>query len=157
MNKTRIRLYIEDDAGTQRTDFCLHEFVRIHPSVLRSLQRVRNYLNSDICYGGGVVIYVTGAALTVADHEALAERLGWIGEVDGLVSRTSKHLVTTEHPETGELWCLAVDVIAMDTVEGERVPQDLLGAVCEIFFDYVKFDYIDGHVHADNRRGGRKA
>jgi len=150
-SKPRIRLYYEDDGGTQRLDFCLHELVRIHPSVLKSLQAVRDWLNSPEHYGGGVRIRVTDAARTEADNEVLADRLGW-----NVVSRTSKHLVTTIEPESGRAWCLAVDFIAIDTAEGERVPQDLLGAVAEMFFDWVSIDYADGHVHADNRNGGRR-
>ena len=35
------------------------------------------------------------------------------------------------------------------------VPQHTLGMVCRRYFDWVKDDYSDGHVHADNRERTR--
>ena len=112
----------------------------VHRSVLESLERVRR----DLCAEAGeeVWIIVTDAVRTQADLERLAARLGWTDE-GGLVARDSRHLA--------KFGGIAVDVIAVVARTRERVPQKKLGELCRRYFDWVKDDYADGHVHADNR------
>ena len=112
----------------------------VHRSVLESLERVRR----DLCAEAGeeVWIIVTDAVRTQADLERLAARLGWTDE-GGLVARDSRHLA--------KYGGIAVDVIAVVARTRERVPQKKLGELCRRYFDWVKDDYADGHVHADNR------
>ena len=64
------------------------------------------------------------------------------------MARRSKHLA--------EFGGIAVDVIAVVARTRERVPQKKLGEVCRCYFDWVKDDYADGHVHADNRARAEK-
>jgi len=117
--------------------FSLHEFenadglVMVHPTVLTGLERVRRRLNDST--GGPVSIIVTDAVRTRRDLDRLAERYGWVDE-GGRVSRESRHLARY----------------------GGILPQRVVGDACREHFDWVKDDYPDGHVHADNRRGGRK-
>ncbi len=115
-------------------------FAMVHASALESLERVRR----DLCSLAGqeVWVIVTDALRTIADLEQLAQRLGWIDE-GGSVSRRSKHL-----PEFGGI---AVDIVAVVAQTGRRVPQKTLGTACRRYFDWVKDNYADGHVHADNR------
>ncbi len=112
----------------------------IHVSTLESLERVRR----DLCamMGEEVWIIITDAVRTHAELERLAARLGWT-EQGGAVARVSKHLV--------EFGGIAVDLISVVARTRERVPQETVGAVCRRHFDWVKDDYADGHVHADNR------
>src|SRR5690606_20052032 len=113
----------------------------IHVTTLESLERVRH----DLCLQAGeeVWIIVTDAVRTREDLERLAERLGWADE-GGAVSRQSRHLA--------EFGGIAVDIVAVVARTGRRIPQKTLGQVCRRHFDWVKDDYRDGHVHADNRR-----
>ena len=46
---------------------------------------------------------------------------------------------------------IAADLVAVNARTRERVPQRIVGTVCRRHFDWVKDDYNDGHVHADNR------
>lgn len=112
----------------------------VHASTLRSLEEVRR----DLCAlaGEDVWVIVTEGVRTPADLERLAGRLGWTDE-GGAVSRRSKHLA--------QFGGIAVDLVAVVARNRERVPQDTVGAVCRRYFDWVKDDYSDGHVHADNR------
>jgi len=112
----------------------------VHRSVLESLERVRR----DLCamHGEDVWVIITDAVRTEADLERLAARLGWTDE-GGAVSRRSKHLA--------EFGGIAVDVVAVVVRTRERVSQRTLGDICRRYFDWVKDDYGDGHVHADNR------
>ncbi len=140
-----IRLMTELD-GEPVSHFRLREFenrdglAMVHGSVLDSLERVRR----DLCamVGEDVWIIVTDGVRTPADLERLAARLGWIDE-GGAVSRHSKHLA--------KFGGIAVDVTARIAATRDRVPQATLGEVCRRHFDWVKDDYADGHVHADNR------
>jgi len=131
--------------------FSLHEFenadglVMVHPTVLTGLERVRRRLNDST--GGPVSIIVTDAVRTRRDLDRLAERYGWVDE-GGRVSRESRHLA--------RYGGIAVDVVAVQQDNGTRLPQRVVGDACREHFDWVKDDYADGHVHADNRRGGRK-
>jgi hypothetical protein len=150
-HRNRVRLV---DPGTGYPGhFSLHEFenddglVAVHPGTLWGLERIRAHLNeSEIAEEAEVSIHITDGVRTQEDLERLATRLGWTDE-GGKVSRTSKHLITQD--ATG------VDIIAMLGGSRMRVPQKTLGPVCRQYFDFVKDDYDDGHVHVDNRDGGR--
>ena len=132
--------------GERCSHFRLREFenrdglAMVHRSTLESLERVRR----DLCAAAGeeVWIIVTDAVRTAANLERLAARLGWVDE-GGAVSRRSKHLAA--------FGGIAVDVVAVIARTRERVPQRVVGGVCRRHFDWVKDDYADGHVHADNR------
>jgi len=145
-----IPLYTRLD-GELVSHFRLKEFenveglAMVHPSVLLSLERVRRDLGA--LEGEPVGVRVTDAVRTAADLAHLARRLGWTDE-GGLVSRASKHL--------SKYGGIAVDLVAYRVADGARVPQARVGMVCRRHFDFVKDDYLDGHVHADNRgaRGG---
>jgi len=92
-------------------------------------------------------------ARSESDNQALAEtsnRLGWT-DAGGLVSRSSKHLTTTKDQDGRIVGCVAADFYAIDLYEHERIPQRQVAAVAKLYFDYIKYDYADGHVHADNR------
>lgn len=69
------------------------------------------------------------------------------GRVVGLraaaASRDSMHLA--------KYGGIAVDLVAVVASSRHRVPQSTLGDVCRRYFDFVKDDYRDGHVHADLR------
>jgi len=138
--------------GRDVSHFSMHEFenpdglVMVHPTVLEGLERVRAELNR--LHGGGIAVLICDSVRTQADLAALAAKYGWVDE-GGTVSRDSRHLA--------KYGGIAVDIIAVDTAErNERVLQDELGAVARHHFDWVKDDYRDGHVHADQRDGGKK-
>lgn len=132
--------------GEQVGHFKLREFenrdglATIHAATLQSLEKVRR----ELCAMAGeeVWVLITDAVRTQADLDRLAASLGWANE-GGLVSRRPKHLA--------EFGGIAVDLIAVVASARSRVPQKTLGAVCRRHFDWVKDDYNDGHVHADNR------
>ena len=132
--------------GETLSHFRLREFenrdglAMVHGSVLVSLERVRRELCSMAAEE--VWLIVTDGVRTPSDLERLAKRLGWTDE-GGAVSRTSKHLA--------KYGGIAVDLVAAIKSTRARVPQATLGAVCRRHFDWVKDDYGDGHVHADNR------
>jgi hypothetical protein len=136
--------------GEDCRHFRLREFengeglAMVHSSTLESLERVRR----DLCAAAGeeVWVIVTNAVRTRADLERLAAWLGWEDQ-GGVVSRNSRHLA--------EYGGIAVDLVAVVASSRQRVPQATLGAVCRQYFDWVKDDYRDGHVHADNRERGR--
>jgi len=145
-NDVRLAVLVD---GEMLSHFRLSEFengdglAMVHRSVLESLERVRR----DLCaeYGEEIWIIMTDAVRTQADLERLAARLGWTDE-GGAVARQSKHLA--------EFGGIAVDVVAVIANTRERVPQKKFGEACRNYFDYVKDDYGDGHVHADNRSQG---
>lgn len=132
--------------GQEVSHFRLREFenreglAMVHPSTLLSLEQVRRDLNAMA--GEEVWVILTEGVRTQADLERLASRLGWTDE-GGLVSRDSKHLV--------KYGGIAVDLVAVSANSRMRVPAATLGEVCRRYFDWVKDDYADGHVHADNR------
>lgn len=147
-NDVRLLTYLD---GEPVSHFRLREFenrdglAMVHASVLESLERVRR----DLCDAAGeeVWVIITDGVRTEADLERLAARSGWIDE-GGRVSRNSKHLA--------QYGGIAVDLVAVVRRTRERFPQDLFGEICRRHFDWVKSDYADGHVHADNRmRAGR--
>ena len=133
--------------------FSMHEFenddglVMVHPSVLRGLERVRRRLNDST--GAPVAVIVADAVRTQRDLDRLAERYGWTDE-GGRVSRDSRHLA--------KYGGIAVDIVAVRQDNAgratERLPQSVVGEACRECFDWVKDDYPDGHIHADNRFGG---
>lgn len=112
----------------------------VHPATLLALEQVRRDLNAII--GEDVWLIVTDAVRTQSDLERLARRYGWADE-GGKVSRNSKHLA--------KYGGIAVDVIGIVASSRARVPQAKVGATCRKYFDWVKDDYRDGHVHADMR------
>lgn len=138
-------LYILD--GEPVSHFRLKEFenrdglAMVHSSVIASLEKTRR----DLCakYKEEVWVMITDAIRTPEDLQRLAARYGWIDE-GGTVARKSKHLV--------EFDGIAVDMVAMIASTKERVPQKALGKIARKYFDWVKDDYKDGHVHADNRK-----
>jgi len=140
-----IRLLASVD-GEEAAHFRLREFVNadglamVHPELLIALERVRRDLNAMA--GETVWVIIKDAVRTNADLAKLAARLGWTDE-GGVVSRDSMHLA--------KYGGIAVDLIAMIASGKHRVPQSTLGEVCRRYFDYVKDDYRDGHVHADLR------
>ncbi len=116
----------------------------VHRSTLASLELVRADL-ADIV-GEDVWVLVTDAVRTQTDLERLAVRLGWLGE-GGAVSRKSRHLA--------EFGGIAVDFTAVIARTSQRLDTQIVGRVCRLYFDWVKDDYGDGHVHADNRFKGQ--
>jgi len=135
--------------GAPVSHFKLKEFengdglAMAHASVLVSLEKTRR----DLCarYDEEVWILITDAVRTPEDLQCLAARYGWTDE-GGTVARRSKHLV--------EFGGIAVDMVAVIARTRTRVPQKVLGTICRQYFDFVKDDYKDGHVHADNRELG---
>ncbi len=140
-----IALLVELDGETV-SNFKLREFenaeglAMVHSSVLYALEQVRRDLG--IVFGETVWIYITNGVRTEADNARLGASLGWSDE-GGLVSRNSRHLA--------RYGGIAVDLIAVLARNRTRVPQEVVGKICRRYFDWVKDDYQDGHVHADNR------
>jgi hypothetical protein len=132
--------------GETVSHFRLREFenseglAMAHQAALTALELTRR----DLCarYGETVWILVTDAVRTQAELERLAARLGWTDE-GGLVARRSRHLA--------EFGGIAVDIVGVVARTRARVPQRVLGNICRRYFDFVKDDYTDGHVHADQR------
>ncbi len=126
--------------------FRLYEFenvdglAMIHPSVLDSLELTRR----DLCTEAHEEVYiiVTDAVRTQQDLDRLAARFGWTSE-GGTVSPLSKHLI--------RFGGIAVDILARTAAHSVPIPQKVLGPISARYFDWVKHDYLDGHVHADNR------
>lgn len=132
--------------GEDVSHFRLREFenraglAMVHPALLESLERVRR----DLCKMAAETIWIiiTGAVRTEDDLERLAARYGWVDE-GGTVARNSKHLA--------KFGGIAADLVAVNARTRQRVSQKGVGTVCRRHFDWVKDDYNDGHVHADNR------
>jgi len=144
--RNKVQLLCMIDGENVKTNFRLSEFenkdglVMLHLSVLESLQRLRNHLCE--VYDTEVAVIVTNGVRTQADNDNLGARLGFT-DAGGKVSRNSKHLA--------RFGGIAVDFKAIMKRDGWLVPQDQLGIYARHFFDWVKDDYGDGHVHADNR------
>ena len=136
--------------GSRVSHFKLREFenrdglAMVHALTLRSLEEVRRDLGA--LYGETVWVIITGAVRTREDLERLAARYGW-ADKGGLVARQSRHLA--------EFGGIAADLKARVARTGKAVPQKTLGMVCRRYFDWVKDDYADGHVHTDNRNRAR--
>ena len=143
--RNEVRLLTTLD-GEEVSHFRLREFengdglAMVHSAALVSLEAVRRDLSAMA--GEEVWVIVTDGVRTEADLERLAARLGWVDE-GGAVSRDSKHLA--KHGG------IAVDLVAVSADSRMRVPQATLGRACRRHFSWVKDDYADGHVHADNR------
>lgn len=142
-NEVRLLTTLE---GEEVSHFRLREFengdglAMVHSAALVSLEAVRRDLGAMA--GEEVWVIVTDGVRTEADLERLAARLGWVDQ-GGAVSRDSKHLA--------KYGGIAVDLVAVSADSRMRVPQATLGRVCRRHFSWVKDDYADGHVHADNR------
>ncbi|HDP34125.1 MAG TPA: hypothetical protein ENN29_03330 [Candidatus Hydrogenedentes bacterium] len=132
--------------GEAVSHFKLREFenrdglAMIHRSALTALELTRRDLYAR--YGETVWVLITDAVRTPDDLQRLAARYGWT-DAGGLVARRSRHLA--------EFGGIAVDLVAVVARTRSRVPQEVVGAVCRRYFDFVKYDYQDGHVHADMR------
>ena len=118
-------------------------FVMIHSSIPHALESIRRDLNAMDLEGGEVQIVITGSTRTKAENEELARRLGYTDQ-GGAVARHSYHLPQFKG--------VAVDFYARHKESLKRVPQKVVGDVARRYFDFVKDDYGDGHIHADNRR-----
>jgi hypothetical protein len=116
--------------------------VVVDSGLVRSLEHVRR----ELCafYRHEVQIVIKSGTRTEAENERLAEKHGWV-ENGGKVARDSRHL-----PRYGGI---AVDVRAQYRKGGVlvHIEQATLGSACRAHFAFVKDDYPDGHVHADNR------
>ena len=112
------------------------------PSLIEALEALRKNLCQK--YSTEVEIVITSGTRTESDNILLAKRLGWIDE-GGVVARDSRHL-----PKYGGI---AADLYARYRQLGSWVvvAQNVVGSACRQYFEYVKDDYDDGHVHADVR------
>jgi len=117
-------------------------WIMVHSSVLVSLENVWEWLTDSLGEEVEIIVGKNNSTRTQNRQEELGARLGWTDE-GGLVSRDSRHR---------ELYggC-AVDIKARVKQGKTAIPQHTLGRVCRLYFDFVKDDYDDGHVHADNR------
>ncbi|MCK5863365.1 MAG: hypothetical protein KAH38_12825 [Candidatus Hydrogenedentes bacterium] len=137
---------LTDLDGERISHFKLREFenkdglAMVHTNTLIALEKTRRALCTH--YGTDVQILITDAVRTLEDLKRLAARYGWIDE-GGTVARRSKHLA--------EFGGIAVDIIAVVTHNRNPVPPKVLGSLCRRYFNFVKDDYRDGHVHADTR------
>ncbi|MFA7693336.1 MAG: hypothetical protein GX117_04075 [Candidatus Hydrogenedentes bacterium] len=149
-NRNNVVLHTKVD-GVLYGNFKLREFenaeglAMVHPTLLEGLERTRRDLGAY--YGKTVYVIITSAVRTEQDNERLAKQLGWT-EDGGLVSRGSYHL--------NRFGGIAVDLIAKEAETGRVVAQKTVGKICRRYFDWVKDDYADGHVHVDNRFRGQQ-
>jgi len=141
-----VQLAVEWDGQWVVTHFNLKEFenengwVMIHRSVIISLTKIREELGE--LFGEEVEIVITDSTRTPQQLEHLGEKLGWIDE-GGVVARNSKHLE--------RFGGIAVDFYARFKQSKKRIASSSIEMICKKHFDYVKADYADGHIHADNR------
>ena len=149
MNRNKIPLHTQITIGRLSmlvSNFSLHEFemkegtVLVHPSVMQSLEHTRYDLGEQ--YEEEVCIRITCSTRSYEYNDILGESLGWI-EDGGAVSRVSRHL-----PKYGGI---AVDFVAYRKRNKRKIPQSVVAEIAARHFDYVKADYKDGHIHADNR------
>jgi len=130
------------------THFTLREFenrdglAMVHSATLVALEAVRADLCAFTHEEVWLIITKYGAVRTPADNELLGAKYGWTDE-GGKVSRDSTHLA--------EYGGIAGDLVAVVVRTRERIAQVSLGRICRRYFDWVKDDYPDGHVHADKR------
>lgn len=146
MKTNDVPLMANIDGEWVKSHFKVREFenkdgiVMVHPAVLEALERTRWDLG--VAMEQEVMIIITDSVRTDADMERLAARLGWIDE-GGLVSRDSKH-----HVKYGGI---AVDFVAKYKESKKNIGSNEVGCIARYYFDFVKDDYADGHVHADMR------
>ena len=138
--------------------FCVEEFtsgsgvVCVNLRVVGALEQLRALLSSD--EDEEIQIVVTDGTRTREDNERLAQKYGWQHE-GGAVSQNSQHLV--EHG------CCAADFYAQRkrrkfyglSGKSRVLPVEQIAHAAWQVFDFVK-RYPDGHVHGDQRKGGRK-
>lgn len=140
-----ISLYTELN-GELVSHFKLNEFAnsqgfaRIHPKTLRSLELTRHDLETH--FAQQVYITITDATRTPQEQIALGLKLGWDDE-GGLVSRDSRH--------QAKYGGIAVDFKAYYRNAHTIINQKDVGIIASKHFDYIKANYPDGHIHADNR------
>ncbi len=145
--RNNLRLAIEQDGQWIVTPFSMKEFenkkgwVMIHCSVIFSLTKIREKLTER--FGEEIEIIITDSTRTEEELEALAKKLGWTDE-GGTVSRNSKHLE--------KYGGLAVDFYARYKRNKEPILQSIVGEISRKYFDFVKANYKDGHIHGDNRK-----
>jgi len=145
-NRNKIKIYTHIDKSVV-SNFSLYEFedkdgfVMIHSSIPWSCEMTRAQLNKML-FPNAISMVITGGTRSDKRNAELAEGLGWIDE-GGLVSRTSRHLQ--------KYGGIAVDWYAYNKTKKEIVPQKICGDAARMFFDFVKDDYADGHIHSDNR------
>ncbi|MGC8737645.1 MAG: hypothetical protein ACP5UA_03240 [Candidatus Hydrogenedens sp.] len=145
-DRNNVHLAIEFDGRWLITHFNLKEFenkkgwVMIHRSVIISLTKIREELGRY--FGEEVEIVITDSTRTPEQLQVLGEKLGWIDE-GGVVARNSKHLE--------EFGGIAVDFYVRFKQSKKRIDSSTIETICKKYFDYVKSDYADGHIHADNR------
>jgi len=141
-----VQLAVKIDGNWVITHFNLREFenkngwVMIHKSVIISLEELREELAK--IFNEEIEIIITDSTRTQEDLKILAGQLGWTDE-GGLVSRNSKHLDCYGG--------IAVDFYARYKQSKKRIASSQINLTCKKFFDFVKADYADGHIHADNR------
>jgi len=141
-----VQLAVKIDGNWVITHFNLKEFeskngwVMIHKSVIVSLSKLREELAK--IFKEEIEIIITDTTRTQEDLNYLAARLGWTDE-GGLVSKNSRHL--------DRYGGIAVDFYARHKQNKERIPSSQIEPICRKYFDFVKADYADGHIHADNR------
>ena len=138
--------------------FCVEEFmsgsgvVCVNLRVVGALEQLRANLCSD--EGEDVEIIITGGTRSDEDNKRLAAKYGWTDE-GGRVSRNSQHL--------SKNGACAVDFLARRKrtryygYSGlkRELPQEQVAYAAWQVFDFVK-RYPTGHVHGDQRYGGRK-
>ena len=149
MKLNHIKIYTQITYGgitMLQSNFWLDEFamaegtVILHPSIPVSLEMTRYELG--IVEGEEVMLILTGSTRSKTTNNELGRRHGWAG-FGGTVSKTSFHLV--------EKGACAQDFYAIYKKSKKRVPQKTVGKIARKYFDYVKDDYVDGHIHGDNR------
>lgn len=146
-NRNNLRIAVELDGKWAVTHFNMKEFenengwVMIHRSVIVSLTQLREELAK--IFGEEVEIIITDSTRTPQELEKLGSKLGWVDK-GGLVGRDSKHLE--------KFGGIAVDFYARFKQSKKRIPSYQIEGVCRKYFDYVKTDYADEHIHADNRK-----
>lgn len=144
--RNNVRLAIFVDGQWIVSHFSLKEFensrgwAMVHHSVVESLEKLRSALSEMM--GEEIEIIVTNATRTEEENTRLGERYGWTSE-GGKVAKNSKHLE--------KYGGIAVDFYARKKQGKGRIPSELVGSVARRYFCFVKSDYPDGHVHADNR------
>ncbi len=144
--RNNFRLAVQLNGEWTISHFNLKEFenskgwAMVHSSVIASLEMLRTELTKLI--GEEVEIVITDSTRTEAENENLGKLYGWIDN-GGKVAKDSKHLE--------KYGGIAVDFFARTKPNKRYIPTKLVGEIAKRYFDFVKSDYADGHIHADNR------